>query len=62
MSLSDPRYFTDGVSIWKFAPGRPPQNRFSDESTWDESAFTSLEEFEETSGDVREITLEEGEP
>lgn len=59
---STTRYFTDSISIWKFEPGKPPMHRDYEENQWEESAFTSLEEFEEYPGDTREITEEEGEP
>jgi hypothetical protein len=56
------RYFTDASNVWKFETGKPPMHRELEDSIWEESAFASFEEFEESPGDTREITAEEGEP
>ena len=56
------RYFTDGTGIWKFAPGKSPQTRFLTDKAWDDSAFTSLSEFEKSPGDTWEIDEEDAEP
>lgn len=56
------RYFTDGYSIWKFPPDGKPQCRETESPDWEESAFCSLEEFNESPGNAREISEEEGEP
>lgn len=58
----DTKYFTDGTNIWKFEPGEAPTHRFKEYPLWDESAFTSLAEFEASPGDTWEIDQEDAEP
>lgn len=56
------RYYTDGTNAWKFEPGKPPMHRFTTDSKWDESAFASLEDFEEAPDHgIWEIDAEGGE-
>ena len=56
------RYFTDGTGVWKFSPGQAPMYRFLTEKGWEESAFTSLEEFQSDGTETPEIDELEGEP
>jgi hypothetical protein len=59
---NEPRYFSDGTSVWKFQAGREPQIRDLDQPEWEESSFVSLEEFLQTPGEVKEIKAWEAEP
>lgn len=60
------RYFTDGVSFWKFAPGEYAKHRYRTDPEWDESAFEDVEEFLAASNSpgvtIREVTSGEAEP
>jgi len=61
-----PRYFTDGVSFWKFAPGEYGLHRYRTDPEWDDSAFEDAEEFLAAPNSpgvtIREVTSEEAEP
>ena len=58
---TDPQYFTDGISVWRFTPGEPPMTRRLGDSEWDTSIFTSLEEFRESSPNVTGMHPDDGE-
>lgn len=53
------RYFTDGVAIWKFPAKGRPMTRYTNESKWKASAFSSLATFRQSPGKVREVTEHE---
>lgn len=56
-------YHADGHgNLWKFEPGKPPMHRFDDENQWEESSFTSYEEFSQAPGDTYETTADHAEP
>jgi hypothetical protein len=58
-------YLSDGYSIWKFAPYEHPLIRGIKDNDWEESAFTSLDEFTRDAGSTitryYEIPASEGE-
>lgn len=57
------RYFTDGGTMWKFAPGERPQARSRHASRWINSAFNELGDFlMDLHHHAYEISAEEGEP
>lgn len=57
----NPSYFTDGVSTWKFEPGKRPMFRYNDEPEWRKSAFRSLAQFQDKPGKTKEISAARGE-